>query len=196
MHRFHASTVVAIALLVVTSNSSHARQTSQTAEPPPAAPASQTPGGTPAGLPPVYVPYPVRSEAPLDPVAGTYKVDAIDFTLRPGDAVEYKYRLAEGATMIYSWKADAPVRFDFHTVPDDQPLSASERFEAGEAVQANGVYRAPYAGLQGWWWTNVGTTEVTIRVQTAGFFSEAVMFAGSPEGVPFEVQDPPVPPQF
>ena len=79
--------------------------------------------------------------------------------------------------------------------PDGRPASASERFEAGETLQASGVYKAPYAGLHGWWWENTGKTEVTIRVQTAGFYSQALMFAGSPDGEPFEVQDPPPPTQ-
>jgi hypothetical protein len=157
---------------------------------------AQTPGGIPAGVPPVYAPYPARPEGPLDPTKGTYKIDAIDLTLFPGQAVEYKYRLPEGSTMIYSWKADAPVRFDFHTVPDGKPVSASERFEAGETAQASGVYKAPYTGLHGWWWENSGMKEVTIRIQTAGFYSEAMMFSGSPEGEPFEVKDPPPPPEF
>ena len=157
---------------------------------------AQTPGGTPAGVPPVYAPYPAKPEGPLDPTTGTYKIDAIDFTLFPGQAVEYKYRLVEGATMIYTWKADAPVRFDFHTVPDGKPISASERFEAGEVTQASGVYKAPYTGLHGWWWQNNGQKEVTIRIQTAGFYSQAMMFSGSPEGEPFPVQDPPPPPEF
>lgn len=156
---------------------------------------AQTPGGVPSGVPPVFAIYPAKPEGPLDPIAGTHKVDAIDFLLMPGDSVEYKFRLAEGATMIYTWKADGAVRFDFHTVPDGKPVSASERFEAGEAMQGAGSYKAPYAGLHGWWWENRGTREVNIRVQAAGFFTQAMMFTGSPAGEPFEVQDPPVPPQ-
>jgi hypothetical protein len=80
--------------------------------------------------------------------------------------------------MIYTWKADAPVRFDFHTVPDGMPTSESERFEAGESTEISGVYTAPYAGLHGWWWENTGTRPVTIRVQSAGFYSQAMMFGG------------------
>jgi len=154
---------------------------------------AQTPGALPTSFPPVYAPYPARPEGPLDPVAGTYKVDAIDFTLLPGDSGEYKYRLVEGATMIYQWKADGPVRFDFHTVPDGKPVSASERFEAGETTQASGVYKAPYTGLHGWWWQNSGKEIVNIRIQTAGFYSQAMMFGGGPDGDPVEVQDPPNP---
>ena len=167
----------------------------QNRRPAPSSQTAGTPGGTPAGVPPVYAPYPARPEGPLDPVTGKYKIDAIDFLLMPGDAVEYKYRLAADATMLYMWTADAAVRFDFHTVPDGRPVSASERFEAGEVTQASGVYKAPYAGLHGWWWQNNGTKEVNIRIYTAGFYSEARMFAGRPDGEPFDVKDPPAPEQ-
>lgn len=184
---------VAVGTLVSGCATMRAAQASQGNQ---AAETAQTPGGIPSGFPPVYAPYPARPEGPLDPTKGSYKIDAIDLTLIPGQTVEYKYRLPQGATMIYMWKADAPVRYDFHTVPDGKPLSASERFEAGESATASGVYTAPYSGLHGWWWENTGMKEVTIRIQTAGFYSQAMMFSDSPEGEPFEVQDPPPPPEF
>ena len=93
---------------------------------------SATPGGVPSGVPPVYAPMEARPEGPLKPRTSGYKVDAIDLTLSPGQGVEYKFRLDQGAVMIYSWKVmeGANVKFDFHTVPDGKPISASERFQA------------------------------------------------------------------
>jgi hypothetical protein len=157
---------------------------------------SATPGGVPSGVPPVYAPMPARPEGPLKPRPAGYKVDAIDLTLIPGQAVEYKFRLDQGAVMVYSWKVmeGTNVRFDFHTVPDGKPISASERFMAAETNQANGYYTAPYAGLHGWWWENSGKEIATIRINAAGFFTQGVMFA--PEPTEMEVQDPPPPPEF
>ena len=157
---------------------------------------SGTPGGVPSGVPPVYAAMPARPEGPLKPRPAAYKVDAIDLTLIPGQAVEYKFRLDQGAVMIYSWKVveGTNVRFDFHTVPDGKPISASERFMAAETSQANGHYVAPYAGLHGWWWENSGKDIATIRINASGFFTGAVMFA--PEPTEMEVQDPPPPPEF
>lgn len=119
-----------------------------------------------------------------------YKVDANEFFLLPGRRVEYKYRLEQGAVMVYSWKADATVNFDMHTLPDGQPPSASQSFMTGDGNELHGVYTAPYAGLHGWYWENRGTADVMISVTAAGFFTEAVMFADG-EQVPFPVQDPP-----
>ena len=158
----------------------------------------QTPGGS-AGIPaspiPVYAPMAAKPGGPLQPRPGGYKVDAIDFLLVPGQSMEYKYTLDKGATMIYSWKADGVIKFDFHTVPDGKPISASERFQAAEVMEASGVYVAPYPGLHGWWWENSTDKDVMIRVNTAGFYTGATMFSDG-EPTPMEVADPPAPPEF
>lgn len=157
------------------------------AAPPPPPPASPTV---------VYKPQAARRGGPLTPRTAGYKVDAIDLTLIPGQTVEYKFRLGAGAVMVYSWKVveGANVKYDFHTVPDGKPISASERMEAAEKNQAHGVYVAPYAGLHGWWWENSSNDITTIRINASGFFTEAVMFA--PEPTEMEVQDPPPPPEL
>ena len=156
------------------------------------APAPQAP---PASV--IYKPQAARAGGPLTPRPSGYKVDAIDLTLIPGQTVEYKFRLDKGAVMVYSWKVveGANVKYDFHTVPDGKPISASQRMEAAEKNQAHGVYVAPYPGLHGWWWENSTKDDiVTIRINASGFFTEAVMFA--PEPTEMEVQDPPPPPEF
>ena len=150
----------------------------------------QNPAAT--GTIPVYAPMTAKPRGPIAPRPNGYKVDAIEFLLIPMQTVEYKYRLERGATMIYSWTANGRVRFDFHTVPDGKPLSASQRFEAAEKDQAHGVYTAPYSGLHGWWWENRGNESVTIRLTTAGFYTAAIMFSDG-EQTPFTVKDPPPP---
>ncbi|MBM3820177.1 MAG: hypothetical protein FJW14_14330 [Acidimicrobiia bacterium] len=176
---------IAIGMAAVLISSGVAAQQKPAAPPPP--PASPTV---------VYKPQAARRGGPLTPRTAGYKVDAIDLTLIPGQTVEYKFRLDRGATMVYSWKVveGANVKYDFHTVPDGKPISASERMEAAEKNQAHGVYVAPYAGLHGWWWENSSNDIATIRINASGFFTEAVMFA--PEPTEMEVQDPPPPPEF
>jgi hypothetical protein len=147
-------------------------------------------GGQPGG-PPV-TPKPGGPLAPLDT---TYKVDAIEFLLRPKQFVEYKFRLTTGATMMFNWKSDFPIDVDFHTVPDGKPISASETFLRGSFASGSGTYRAPYPGLHGWYWLNTGKEDVKIILNASGFFTEARMFSGDPVGEPMEVQDPP-PPQY
>jgi hypothetical protein len=145
-------------------------------------------GGQPAGPP--ITPKP---GGPLTPSTTTYKVDAIEFVLKPEQFVEYKFNLKTGATMMFNWKASAPVDVDFHTVPDGKPISASETFMRGKVSGGQGFYRAPYPGLHGWYWLNSGKEEVKIILNASGFFNEARMFSGDPEGEPMEVKDPPPP---
>jgi hypothetical protein len=126
-----------------------------------------------------------------------YKVDAIEFTLIPGGAVEYKYQLNTGAGMLYQWTSSAPVEVDFHTEPEGKPPEASDSFEQNPAATAGrGTYRAPYAGIHGWYWKNDTDKEVTIKLQTAGFYSGAFMFGDDGSKTPMEVMDPPLPPTF
>src|SRR5688500_3901039 len=147
-------------------------------------------GGQPGG-PPISP----KPGGPLTPSDATYKVDAIEFLLIPDQFVEYKFNLKPGQVMVFNWKATAPVDVDFHTVPEGKPISASETFMRGVASSGQGTYRAPYAGLHGWYWKNTGKEEVRIVLNASGFFDEARMFSGDPVGEQMEVKDPP-PPEF
>jgi len=145
-------------------------------------------GGQPGGPP--IAPKP---GGPLTPSATTYKVDAIELGIMPGQFVEYKFRLKTGAMMVFNWKATARIDVDFHTVPDGKPISASETFMRGPASSGQGTYRAPYPGLHGWYWLNTSKEFVTIVLNASGFFTEARMFSGDPVGELMEVKDPPKP---
>jgi hypothetical protein len=90
-------------------------------------------------------------------------------------SIEFKYELTRGAALIYTWRASAPVDFDFHTEPTASP-GASETFERGEATEKSGAYTAPYDGIHGWYWENLNDTDVTVTLEAAGFFSEGVLF--------------------
>ena len=149
------------------------------------------PGGQPGGPP--IAPKP---GGPLTPKPRGYKVDVIEFLLTPNQFVEYQYELDAGDMMVYAWKSDAPLDIDFHTVPEGKPLSASETFERGVSSGGQGMYRAPYRGLHGWYWKNTGKENVKIVLNTSGFYTGARMFSGDPVGEPMEVQDPPPPPTF
>lgn len=128
---------------------------------------------------------------PVFPQFNDYRVDTREFTLPAGQGMEFKYELDKGATMLYSWRANQYVDFDFHTEPEGKPSSASDSFEKGEASQKRGAYTAPYNGIHGWWWENKTDRDVTITLTTAGFYDEAMLFeAGTP---PQAIQIPPRP---
>jgi hypothetical protein len=145
-------------------------------------------------------PKPVKGAAPT-PIAGQsvytpqpkiYKVDSEDFTLRPGEGVEMKYHMLKGAGMVYGWKADAKLTYEFHGEPDQKPnKDYFESYDLDDKVgkeSSYGSFTAPTTGIHGWFFKNSGTKEVSFHLTVAGFFDSAKMFAGGPpDDVP--VQD-------
>jgi hypothetical protein len=113
-----------------------------------------------------------------------YKVDTEDLALRPGDGVEIKYHMQKGAAMVYAWKADGKVQFEFHGEPDQKPRpDYFESYELDNKIGQDhsfGSFTAPTTGIHGWFWENKGKKEVQIHLTTAGFFDSAKMFAGGP----------------
>jgi len=107
---------------------------------------------------------------------GQYQYDAREFTLGPYEYLEFKYRLAEGATMLFSWAASADVLHDFHGDRDGAPANAAESFDSRPRREADGSFSAPFSGIHGWYWENPGGSTVTVQLKTAGFYTEAHEF--------------------
>jgi hypothetical protein len=125
------------------------------------------------------------------PQAKIYKVDSEDFQLRPGEGMEMKYHMQKGAGMVYAWKADGKLAFEFHGEPDQKPnKDYFESYELDDKVGKDvsyGSFTAPSTGIHGWFWQNKGDKDVKFHLTVAGFFDSAKMFAGGPgEDVPIE----------
>ena len=128
---------------------------------------------------------------PVFPRPYDWRVDNREFTIQPGTGMEFKYELDRGATMLYSWKADGFVDYDFHTEPEGKPSSASDSFDKGQASQKRGAYTAPYDGIHGWYWENKSNKDVKVVLQTAGFYDEAVVFLPKEPPQPMEIPERP-----
>ena len=102
-----------------------------------------------------------------------YRVDHTELSLYPAEWVEYFYRLDEGSNMVFTWNATGPVTYNFHASPDGSPAGYAESFDAQDRQDGHGTYTAPFSGIHGWYWENVGTEEITISLTTAGFYSSA-----------------------
>ena len=123
--------------------------------------------------------------------AARYKVDTEDLTLRPNEGVEIKYHMQKGSVMVYAWKANGNVRFEFHGEPDKKPnKDYYESYELDNKAgkdHSYGSFTAPSTGIHGWFWENKTDKEVEIHLTTAGFYDSAKMFAGdAPEELPIE----------
>jgi hypothetical protein len=121
----------------------------------------------------------------------TYKVDSEDFALMPGEGVEMKYHMQKGAVMVYSWKSDGNLLFEFHGEPDQKPTKDYfESYELDDKVgktESYGSFTAPSTGIHGWFWQNKGDKDVMFHLAGAGFFDSAKMYVdGKPEDVPVD----------
>ena len=124
-----------------------------------------------------------KKQGALAPQSREYKLDSTEFRLGPREWVEYKYRLEEGGSMVYSWKATGKVIYDMHSEPDGAARGYAESFEKSEKDQASGTYIAPFPGIHGWYWENPGQQELTIKLMTAGFYSAAQTFREGADGI-------------
>ena len=150
----------------------------------------------PAPSAPAPTPPPAATAGPEQKGAFTseskiYKVDAEDLLLRPGEGVEIKYHLQKGSSMVFAWKANGNLRFEFHGEPDQKPnkdyYDSYELDNKAGKDHAYGTFTAPSTGIHGWFWENKGDKDVQIRLTTAGFYDSAKMYAGGPpEDMPVE----------
>lgn len=118
-------------------------------------------------------PKPVTPAGVYTPQPKIYKVDAQDFQLRPGDGVETKYHMAKGAGMVYAWRANGKLAFEFHGEPDQKPRKDYyESYELDDQVgkdSSYGTFTARSTGIHGWYWQNKGGKDVEFRLMVAGF---------------------------
>lgn len=107
---------------------------------------------------------------------GSLAQDTFTVELRPFEGVEYKYRMEQGASLIYTWTASEPVGFDFHGEPDGAPARYSESYGKGAGASAAGSFLAPKPGIHGWFWENPGAGRVTVTLKTSGFYTASTEF--------------------
>lgn len=105
------------------------------------------------------------------PQERTFQTETVEFTVGPREGIEYKYRLDQGEALLYSWRTPAPVAYEFHAEPDGAPRGYAQTYEKAQASQASGTLTAPFAGIHGWYWENLGDQPLTITLTTAGYYN-------------------------
>jgi hypothetical protein len=120
---------------------------------------------------------PASARAGVVPQERAFNQESVEFKVGPDGWMEYKYRLDKGEALLYSWKATSPVEFEFHAEPDGAPRGYAETYEKQTASsQATGTLTAPFSGIHGWYWKNRTGQDVTITLNTAGFYNLAHEF--------------------
>jgi hypothetical protein len=119
---------------------------------------------------------PAASTPPAEAIR-ELQTDTYEVELRPFEGVEYKYRLAEGDVLVYSWQATAPVEFEFHGEPDGAPADYFDSYIKGDAeAGGHGDFAAPTSGVHGWYWKNNTVERVTVALSSAGFYPAATEY--------------------
>lgn len=114
------------------------------------------------------------TDSPLTKQGDVWRSDKITFQLAPFEAVEYKYRLSNGATLLFNWQADGELLYDMHAEPDGVAPGYAQSFSKNRANESSGSYTAPFGGIHGWFWQNRGQEDVSLTLETRGFYSEAI----------------------
>ena len=110
------------------------------------------------------------------PAPTSFREDVYKVELRPFEGVEYKYRLESGGSLVYSWEASAPVKFEFHGEPDGAPAKYFDSYAKGKSAGAQGGFTAQKPGIHGWFWENPDATRIIITLRTVGFYSRSIEF--------------------
>jgi hypothetical protein len=106
------------------------------------------------------------------PQERAFQQETVEFRLAPAEGMEYKYRLDKGESLLYSWKATAPVDYEFHAEPDGAPRGYAQTYEkVPQRTQASGTLVAPFPGIHGWYWENKTGQEVTVTLTASGFYN-------------------------
>ena len=130
-----------------------------------------------AGQAPAAVQPPPPTPGAFVAQPSLFKTDSIEIRLAPKEGMEYKYRLEKGAALVFSWTATAPVHYELHSEPDAGPKGYAETFDKHDSRDtAHASYVAPFSGIHGWYWENRTGSEVTIRLVSAGHYTESLEF--------------------
>jgi hypothetical protein len=125
---------------------------------------------------PAVQPPPVTPDA-FVAQPGVFKVDSMEFTLAPKEGMEYKYRLAKGSGLLFSWTSTAPIHYELHSEPEAGPKGYAETFDKHDSRDAgHGNYIAPFPGIHGWYWENRTDRDVVVRIVSAGHYTESLEF--------------------
>jgi hypothetical protein len=110
-----------------------------------------------------------------------FNEETVEFKIAPREGMEYKYRLDKGEALLYAWKASGPVAVEFHAEPDGAPQGYAQTYEKSQGSAASGTLTAPFSGIHGWYWENLGDQEIAVVLTAAGFYNMSHEFrSGAP----------------
>lgn len=100
-----------------------------------------------------------------------YKSETLEATLHPQSEMEFMTTIDQGEVLLYAWETSEPLYFDFHGHQHDGNPDVWTRFAEGKSAAEQGSMVTPYTGEHGWYWVNIGTRPVKIRLTVTGYYN-------------------------
>jgi hypothetical protein len=103
-----------------------------------------------------------------------FRTDEMSLTLAPNEGGEIKASMQTGERLVFTWSAEGGgVNFDMH----GEALNAAKDeftsyWKGRDESHGHGAFQAPFAGTHGWYWRNRGSSPVTVRVKTSGYYEK------------------------
>jgi hypothetical protein len=103
-----------------------------------------------------------------------YRTDETTITLKTGESAEIKATMRRQDRLVFSWTAEGgPVDFEMHGEPANAVGGEyTSYWKDDEKESGHGSFEAPFDGTHGWYWLNLETDPVTIRLRTSGFYEK------------------------
>ncbi|WP_231499610.1 hypothetical protein [Methylomonas sp. 11b] len=105
------------------------------------------------------------------PAAAAQWQDTVKIVVPAGEGLEYKFHLAKGAALEYSWSTNGTaLYFDFHGEPQGDKTGYFKSYKETTDSQSSGSLSAPFEGSHGWYWENKSSAPVTVVLNTKGAY--------------------------
>lgn len=100
--------------------------------------------------------------------------DEQTYVLTPGEGIEVKLVMEEGAEAEFRWIAeDGVLNFDLHGDGSGKNIS----YEKGRGVPGqDGTLKAAFSGNHGWFWRNRDKQDVKLTLSVRGAYSDIVVY--------------------
>jgi len=95
--------------------------------------------------------------------------DVIEYTLAPGEGIEFKLEMKKDAVALYKWTTQSG-KLNHDTHGDGyRGTKQSISYKKGRMVISDeGEIKAAFDGYHGWFWRNRDTKPVTFKLETSG----------------------------
>ena len=97
--------------------------------------------------------------------------DSVIITIPANKGLEYKFHLAKGEKLEYSWTTNGEkLYFDFHGEPKGDKTGYFKSFKESTDNKSSGTLTVPFEGSFGWYWENKASTSTQVLLKTKGSY--------------------------